>query len=287
MIPRFSPDYRLMDLVRCFLPAPRDAVAQLERAFAERSGHAEGIAFRYGRSGLYFLLKALGAKNKKVVMPAYTCVVVAHAVTLSGNTPVFLDNRPGGLQPDPQSYLEAIDADTVMVIPTHLFGIAEETEALCRQIRARHPGVFVLQDCAHSFFARDTAGVTVAQHGDGALYGMNISKLVNAVYGGMLTLRDSILASRIRNMLVSGVPSPAFSQRAYAFAAGAAFTPLGYEGVYWLTHHTSWLDSEIKYFDEGKVDLPEDFALPLSVFSAQIGLRSWADSNRACARDGR
>ena len=31
--------------------------------------------------------KALGIKDAEVIMPAYTCSVVAHAVTLSDNTP--------------------------------------------------------------------------------------------------------------------------------------------------------------------------------------------------------
>ena len=93
MIPRFSPNYSVPDLFQCFRPSRENANALLEAEFILRTGHNQAILFRYGRSGIYFLLKALGAQGKKVILPAYTCVVVAHAVQLSGNIPVFLDNR--------------------------------------------------------------------------------------------------------------------------------------------------------------------------------------------------
>src|SRR5690606_16134990 len=105
MIPRFSPDYRSRQMWQCLLPSRKNAVEELETLFRERTGHSAALTFRYGRTGLYFLLKALGASGKKVILPAYTCVVMAHAVALSGNKPVFLDNRKGKFQPDPNDYL--------------------------------------------------------------------------------------------------------------------------------------------------------------------------------------
>lgn len=291
MIPRFGPDYRLEDLACCFLPAGSANVAQLEHAFAKRSGHAEAIAFKYGRSGLYYLLRALGAKSKRVIMPSYTCVVVAHAVTLSGNIPVFLDNRLGALQPDPAQYLAAVTddpANTAMIIPTHLFGIVEETADLYRQIKSRYPHVFVLQDCAHGYFGQDSTGHVVTEWGDGALFGMNISKLVNSVRGGMLTLRDAKLALKTRTLAMAERSQPgmldSLKARLYAFAAGLAFTPSLYGLIYWLTRNTRLLSSETDYYQADKIDLPSDFRQAMSPFEAGIGLRSLARYDRRIAR---
>ena len=278
MIPRFSPDYHWSDLTVAIRQSRENSVSSLENRFAHLSHHQSAIAFRYGRSGLYFLLKALGAKNKKVVLPAYTCVVMANAVVLSGNKPVFLDNAADSLQPDPLDYLKAIDADTIMVVPTHLFGIAEETSFLYSEVKKAHPNVFVLQDCAHSYFCKDSTGNVVTSYGDGALFGMNISKLVNSVYGGMLTLRDSNIATKVKNEFISANQSrDSFAElksRSYAASATFAFTSPGYKMVSWVSKNTQLLDSETRYFDEDVIELPNDFSAPMLPFEAEMGHRS-------------
>ncbi|MGE0201798.1 MAG: DegT/DnrJ/EryC1/StrS family aminotransferase [Candidatus Melainabacteria bacterium] len=283
MIPRFSPDYDWGDLAACGRPAPVNTVTQLENAFAERTGHAHGVAFRYGRSGLYFLLCALAERypnpeQRRVMMPSYTCVVVAHAVVLAGFEPVFLDNAPGRFQPLPQAYLAAIEESpekTAMILPTHLFGMTEETAALCEAIRNRYPHVFILQDCAHGYFCEDAEGNVAAGAGDGALFGMNISKLVNSVKGGMLTLRDRALADRIRELRdASPVRRSSWISRAYVLAATVAFTPWGFEIVHWLKQHTRLLAGETDYFRPDVVDLPVDYRQPMTAFEAAIGLSS-------------
>ena len=47
--------------------------------------------FPYGRSAEWAFFKALDIRNTEVIMPAYTCSVVAYAVTLSQNIPRFID----------------------------------------------------------------------------------------------------------------------------------------------------------------------------------------------------
>jgi dTDP-4-amino-4,6-dideoxygalactose transaminase len=280
MIPRLSPNYDGGDLQALLSPARPDAVGRLEAAFMEKTGHQGAVALKYGRTGLYLLLKALGAKNKKVIMPAYTCVVVAHAVVLSGNIPVFLDNAPGSFQPDPADYLQAIDSETVMIIPTHLFGIAEETRELTATVRQRFPHVFILQDCAHSFFCQDLDEVPVTTYGDGALFGMNISKLANTLRGGMLTLKDPQVAEAVRQVWRAEGGPPSFplslslKARLYGLAAAFAFTPLGYEVVYQLTQKTTLLNSETQYYQSDQIDLPSDFLSPMFPIEAEMGLRS-------------
>ena len=286
MIPRFSPNYHRAELQQLLSVSRPDAVSRLERVFMARTGHDAAIALKYGRTGLYLLLKALGARNKKVILPAYTCVVVAHAVVLSGNIPVFLDNASNSFQPDPMDYLGAIDDETAMIIPTHLFGIAEETRELVARVREAFPHVFILQDCAHSFFCDDSSGLPVTTAGDGALFGMNISKLANTIRGGMLTLRDAQLAEFVREVwqVESGHsfhdPLLSLKARLYGLAAAFAFTAPGYELVYQLTHKTSFLNSETRYYQSNSIDLPSDFLHPMLPIEAEIGLRSiqkWDD----------
>ena len=57
-------------------------------------GKKHAIFFPYGRTGLLFLLEALGISDQEIICPAYTCVVVPHAIVLSRNEPVFVDSNP-------------------------------------------------------------------------------------------------------------------------------------------------------------------------------------------------
>lgn len=294
MISRINPDYRMRAIARLLLPARRDSVTRLEQEFARVAGHRAAVSFRYGRSGIYYLLKALGKPGKKVVMPSYTCVVVAHAVVESGYVPVFVDNDPGAFQPSAESLLKAVDADTVMVIPTHVFGLPSETAELYRTVVRDYPGVFVLQDCAHSFFCRDSAGEVVTGYGHGAVFGMNISKLVNSVRGGMLTLQDERLAAQVRRVFAEESrqtsPLQSLKARAYGLAAAFAFTPFLYRIVDAIVRWTPFLNSEVNYYRPDAIDLPSDFHQPMTAVEAEIGLVSLAqfservEKRRAIAR---
>src|SRR5438093_638407 len=90
MIPRFKPDLGFPELRALFRPQA-GAVAEFERRFAATFEAEQGIAYPYGRTALWGFLEALGIEDAEVVIPAYTCSVVAHAVTLSGNVPRFVD----------------------------------------------------------------------------------------------------------------------------------------------------------------------------------------------------
>src|SRR5512138_2304565 len=90
MIPRLKPFLGKEEFLAALRPA-KDAVANFEQAFAEKFEARYALAFSYGRSALWAFFKALELEKAEIIMPAYTCVVVAHAAVLSGNIPRFVD----------------------------------------------------------------------------------------------------------------------------------------------------------------------------------------------------
>ena len=84
MIPRFNPVLGGDELRAAFACAP-GTVTRFEVEFAQTFGAVAGLAFPYGRSALWAFFKAVGLEQAEVILPAYTCSVVAHAVVLSGN----------------------------------------------------------------------------------------------------------------------------------------------------------------------------------------------------------
>jgi dTDP-4-amino-4,6-dideoxygalactose transaminase len=283
MIPRFRVPFDPGDLASLFLPARRD-VEQFERAFAHTFGMPEAVAFAYGRSAQWAFLKAIGVSDAEVVMPAYTCSVVAHAVSLSGNTPVFVDITLDDYNPPPERIAAAVGPRTRAIIATNTFGYPQDINAL-RSIVAdaeRRYGhkMWLVEDCAHSFGATFD-GECVAQAGDVAVFGLNISKILTSIFGGMLLCRDRAVAERVREFRAQHI-SPAarltpMRQRVYALAATAALSRTGLTVTDTVASRTHLLDRwTTAYHLDDQIHFPPDSDRAMTNISATVGLRQLA-----------
>ncbi|MBF0612087.1 MAG: DegT/DnrJ/EryC1/StrS aminotransferase family protein, partial [Magnetococcales bacterium] len=200
MIPRFKPWLDHREFFALFR-RNRGAVARFEQAFAKEFHAVDAVSFPYGRSALWAFLRAVGVQDAEVVMPAYTCSVVAHAISISGNRPRFVDIRLTDYNMDLDLLPQAINEKTRAVVATHLFGYPldlERVEAIVAEAEAKYGHkIWLIQDCAHSFGA-SWQGRLVTTSGDVALFGLNISKMMTSIFGGMLTFQDRELAAEIR-----------------------------------------------------------------------------------------
>jgi dTDP-4-amino-4,6-dideoxygalactose transaminase len=279
MIPRLRPYVDHREIAALF-GASGDAVERFEAAFAAKFGARHGIAFPYGRSVLLALLKAFGCEGREVVLPAYTCSVVAHAVVLSGNIPRFVDIRDSDCNMDLDLLAAALNEKTCMVVATHLYGYpmnVQRLEEIVRDAERRFgTRIRIIQDCAHSFGA-EYQGQAVCNAGDAALFGLNISKLMTSIFGGMLTTDDDGIAATLRAWRDSHFRMPAarkhVTRRLYLLAACAAFTGPLYGLVHWLQESTSTLDRYIKaYHLDDKIHLPPDHLERMLPVEARVGI---------------
>lgn len=286
MIPRFQPAIGA-DELRALAAPPAGAVAQFERAFADHFRCDEGIAFSYGRTALWVLLQALGIENAEVVVPAYTCSVVAHAVTLSRNTCRFVDITLDDYNMDFDHVEQAMTPATRMVVATHLFGYPLDVDRLRAIVSAaeRRFGhkIWIVQDCAHAFGAR-WQGRLVAAEDDIALFGLNISKTITSIFGGMLTTRNASLAATVRAWRDAHITRPsaakAVARRAYLVAAAAAFQKSVYGAVRWLQDDTPLLDRlTMAYHRDDEIRFPPDYLDAMLDVEAAVGLAQLARLN--------
>lgn len=271
MIPRFRPLVGI-DELRAFACGPRDAaIARFERAFAHEFDVAEAIAFPYGRTALRLLLETYGFRDRDVLCPAYTCVVVPHAIVASGNRPVFVDSGP-----DANMDLAAVarhhSARTAAIVPTSIFGHPVDLDALA-EVTAAHPDLRVIQDCAHAFRC-EWQGRPVHRAGHAAIYGMNISKIATSVFGGMVTTDDRALAARLREFRARRLTAPgpvrSVMRGLYLLAAAAAFAPAGY----WFTdlcRRIGVLRGMETYYSEDRIDMPPDHLVGMTGLEAAVG----------------
>ena len=283
MIPRFRPHIgrdELISLLRCH----DGAVTRFESEFARVFEATEAVAFPYGRSALWAFLQAVGVHGAEVVVPAYTCSVVAHAVSLSGNRPRFVDISLSDFNTDLDALGAALSADTRAVVATHLFGYPldiERLQALVEDAQARHGHkIWLIQDCAHAFGARWN-GRLVGSSGDVALYALNISKTLTAIFGGMLTFRDHALAQRVRAWRDAHFLEPSalkpWMRRLYLLVAHAAFSEPVYGLTWWLQEKTPWLDRLTRsYHLDERIEFPPDHLERMLDVEAAVGLAQLA-----------
>ncbi len=275
MIPRFRPPVDSGALFEVLRPGRRDAVRRYETAFARSVGMQYAVAFGYGRTAIRCFLESNEIYDREVVLPSYSCVVVAHAVMASGNRPVFVDSKPDDPNMDLDVAIEAITKETAVVIPTSLFGRPVDLRKI-REIRRRRPDVLVLQDCCHSFGVSGH-GQSVQEEGDAAVFALNFSKITTSVFGGMLTTNDPEMFRRFRDWREEHCTRSGFRRsmrrRAYVTAALPVFWSPVYGVTNWLIN-LGILDRFVRYFDESTIEMPPDHREDMSCFEAQVGLRS-------------
>ena len=293
MIPRLKPWLGWPELKAVFSFPKGNAVEQFEVAFAETMEARYALAFPRGRSALWAFFRVLGIENAEIIMPAYTCVVVAHAIVLSGNIPRFVDITLHDYNMDLDQVEATINERTRAIVPTHLFGYplnVDRLNVIVREAEARYGHkIWVIQDCAHSFGARWQAKL-VCNEGDMALFGLNIGKIMTSIFGGMLTTNDAALAKRLREWRDAHFVHPgvikSLCRRLYLLAVYAAFNQKLYGFVHWLQEETPLLDRLTKaYHLDGKIHFPPDYLDQMLDVEAQVGLaqlRKYPEIIRRC-----
>ncbi|OOG65022.1 nucleotide sugar aminotransferase [Rhodanobacter sp. B04] len=177
---------------------------------------ATGIAAQLGTpplqlecSGTASLLIALTAlhelqpQRRRVVVPAFTCPLVAIAVRQAGLELQLCDLRPGHYDMDPSALRAACDERTLAIIPTHLAGrVADVDDALAV---ANNVGAYVIEDAAQALGARRD-GSSVGLAGDIGFFSLAAGKGLSIYEGGLLLARDPELQAHLARTAARIVP---------------------------------------------------------------------------------
>ena len=118
-------------------------------------------------------LRELRPERRRVVVPAFTCPLVAIAVHQAGLELQLCDVRPGHFDMDSEALRAACDEQTLAIIPTHLAGrIADVDDALAV---ARSVGAYVIEDAAQTLGGRRN-GASIGLTGDVGFFSLAAGK---------------------------------------------------------------------------------------------------------------
>lgn len=195
LIPRVRVNFSLSDLIRCLFISEKQCwrKQECEKLFNNFFDNEYTLLVGSGRSAIYNIIKSL--PQKKVLIPAYTCMVVPEAVTFAGKEICYMNTSPETFNSD---VLPKIDKDTI-VLATHQFGFAcniEHIQRVCKESKA-----ILIEDCAAAM-GTTVNGKKVGTFGDFAILSFNSTKLLNVPSkGGLIVAKRKEDLDLIKKLL--------------------------------------------------------------------------------------
>ena len=187
----------------------RDLLAPEPQALEEGLKHFLGTPrLRVECSGTAALVVALTAlkrrsARRRVIVPAYTCPLVAMAVLHCDLVPVPCDVRPSDFQFDLGQLAALCDGNTLALIPTHLGGRVAEI-APVHDAAVRH-GAAVIEDAAQALGAiRHDA--PQGSSSEAVFYSLAVGKGLTIFEGGILVARDEDLRRKFDQVSAEVAP---------------------------------------------------------------------------------
>jgi dTDP-4-amino-4,6-dideoxygalactose transaminase len=135
-------------------------------------------------------LHKLAPERTEVIVPAYTCPLVAMAVAHCGLKLRLCELMPNALDLDPQALEMLCGPRTLAVLPTHLAG--RVVDAAPARALAHAAGAWVIEDAAQALGAR-VDGASVGAGSDIVFFSLAVGKGLSIFEGGALVVADADL----------------------------------------------------------------------------------------------
>jgi dTDP-4-amino-4,6-dideoxygalactose transaminase len=172
-------------------------VEEFERNFAAYCKSAEAIGLSSGTMALELALRALEiGPGDEVIVPTYTFIATAEAVSTVGATPVLVDIDPDSATITAEIVERALTPRTRCVIPVHLFGRTVDMDPILDLCRPR--GIAVIEDACQAHGAR-YGGRRVGSLGDAGCFSFYPTKNLGGWGdGGALVTSNPEIAEKVR-----------------------------------------------------------------------------------------
>ena len=149
-----------------------------------------------GTVALEIAIRALELEGE-VILPSYTFIATAHALSWQGITPVFADIDPDTHNLDPSAIRKMITPKTTGIIGVHLWGRSAPVEDL--ELIANEYGLKLMFDAAHAFGCSH-GDKMLGGFGSCEVFSFHATKFFNSLEGGGIATNDTKLAEKLRLM---------------------------------------------------------------------------------------
>ena len=171
-------------------------VKEFEQKMSASAGRKYGIAVSNGTAALEVAVQALGiGADDEVIMPAFTIISCAMAVTKAGAVPVLVDSDMHTWNMKAEEIEAKITPRTKAIMIVHLYGLPVEADPILAL--AEKYGLKVIEDAAE-MHGQTYKGKPCGSFGDISTFSFYPNKHITTGEGGMVVTDDEDLAQRCR-----------------------------------------------------------------------------------------
>jgi len=247
---------------------PAKEVLEFEKDIEKKLG-IQAVAMDSARSAFYLALKNYNIKNgDEVIVPSFTCLVVANPVLWVGAKPIYVDIKDD-YDLDFDDLKNKLNPKVKAILIQHTFGKVIDVNKV-RKIVGKD--VKIIEDIAHALGGKQNNNY-VGKAGDASIATFGIEKVISSVRGGMLLSNDSKLIKSVKKEVTS---APNFSYfKVFVLLLNPilwfVLTPIYYFGIKKLTIGRAfvWLGHKIKLFGN-MIEPCEYYAKKPSWFPARM-----------------
>lgn len=159
-------------------------VTEFEKEFAQFLNVPYALSVMNGTSALHLLLLSSGiGPGDEVIVPDFTFISTALAVSHTGAKPICVDVEKDSWNINPEKIEKAITNKTKAILAVHIYGLPAKMDTI-NKIAKKHK-LLVLEDAAEALGAKigDKYAGTIS---DGAIFSFYGNKVITCGEGGML-----------------------------------------------------------------------------------------------------
>lgn len=173
-------------------------IKKFEEKFAAKMGRKYGIAVSNGSVALDAAMIALGiGPGDEVIMPTFTIICCASAITRVGAVPVLVDSEPDTWNMDTARIEAKITPKTKAIMVVHIYGIPVDMDPVLAL--AKKYNLKIIEDAAEEF-GQHYRGKPVGSFGEISCFSFYPNKHITTGEGGMIATDDPALAERCRSL---------------------------------------------------------------------------------------
>lgn len=161
------------------------------------------VAVNTGTSALHIALDSLDLQeDDEVILPSFTFVATAQAVSACGATPIFCEVHPDTMLMDMEDVKSKITPHTKAIIPVHYAGAVCDMDELMK-LKEQY-GLRIIEDAAHAI-GSEYNGKKVGSFGDITCFSFDSIKVMTCGEGGAVVTNDADLAETMRKKRLLGI----------------------------------------------------------------------------------
>ncbi len=182
--------------------AAGERVAEFEKKFSDYCGTTHAVAVNNGTAALHAALLAADiGPGDEVIVPSFSFIATATAVSMTGAKPVFVDVNEQTFGIDPAQVEDSVTPKTKAVIGVHLFGQPFDVPGV-QQVCDSH-NLTLIEDAAQAHGAMYN-GEKTGGFGQFGCFSFYATKNMTTGEGGMVTTSDKAYNERLRLIINHG-----------------------------------------------------------------------------------